>query len=190
VSNEPALAAPAEFARIKGTNRSTVSRAMKDRIRQAVVTRNGKQLINVELAMTLWDRNTAPNNNAKISKKKSEPARATVARQPADPAAAALLDAVMTTPDDEIPDRYDSESRKVHYQAELAKLQTLKERGELVQVTDVKQEASRLARQVRDLLLMIPTRNAAKVVTMQDQEEVRALLQAEIESALRGLAGA
>jgi phage terminase Nu1 subunit (DNA packaging protein) len=96
----------------------------------------------------------------------------------------------MTTPDDEIPDRYDSESRKVHYQAELAKLQTLKERGELVQVTDVKQEASRLARQVRDLLLMIPTRNAAKVVTMQDQEEVRALLQAEIESALRGLAGA
>jgi hypothetical protein len=43
---------------------------------------------------------------------------------------------------------------------------------------------------VRDLLLMIPTRNAAKVVTMKDQEEVRALLQAEIESALRGLAGA
>jgi hypothetical protein len=43
---------------------------------------------------------------------------------------------------------------------------------------------------VRDLLLMIPSRNAAKVATMQDQEEIRGLLQAEIESALRGLASA
>jgi hypothetical protein len=190
VSKEPALASPAEFARIKGTNRSTVSRAMKDRIRQAVVTQNGKQLINVELAMTLWDKNTAPNNNAKISQKEAKPARPAVARQPADPAAAALLDAVMTTPDDEIPDRYDSESRKVHSQAELAKLQTLKERGELVPASEVRQEAARLARQVRDLLLMIPNRNAAKLATLRDQEDVRALLQVEIESALRGLASA
>jgi hypothetical protein len=55
---------------------------------------------------------------------------------------------------------------------------------------DVRTEASRLARQVRDLLLIIPSRNAAKVATMQDAEEIRALLQAEIESALRGLANA
>jgi hypothetical protein len=188
VIEEPALATPAEFARIKGADRSTVSRAMKDRIKRAIVTRNGKRMIDVELAMSLWDKNTTPNNNAKISQKKQAPAQQVVARQPADPAAAALLNTVLTTPDDEIPDRYDSESRKVHYQAELAKLQTLKERGELVPVADVRQEASRIARQVRDLLLNIPTRNAAKVATMQDQEEVRALLQNEIEMALRGLA--
>jgi phage terminase Nu1 subunit (DNA packaging protein) len=63
----------------------------------------------------------------------------------------------------------------------------MKAKGELVLADQVKQEASRLARQVRDLLLMIPSRNAAKVATMQDQEDIRALLQAEIESALRGL---
>ena len=190
MTEQQPLATPAEFARIKGTNRSTVSRAMKDRIRQAVVTRGGKQLIDVELAMGLWDRNTAPNNNAKISQKEGKPARPVVVREPSDPAAAALLDAVMTTPDDAIPDRYDSESRKIHYQAELAKLQTLRERGELVPASEVRQEAARLARQVRDLLLMIPNRNAARLATLQDQEEVRSLLQVEIESALRGLASA
>jgi hypothetical protein len=190
VRQEPTLVTPAEFARIKDANRSTVSRAMKDRIRKAVVTRNGKQFIDVDLGLALWDKNTAPNNNAKISQKQTPGPRPAVTRQPADPAAAALLDVVMTTPDDDIPDRYDSEARKVHYQAELAKLQTLKERGEMVLASDVKQEAARLARQIRDLLLMIPSRNAAKVATMQDQETIRQLLQDEIESALRGLAHA
>jgi phage terminase Nu1 subunit (DNA packaging protein) len=79
---------------------------------------------------------------------------------------------------------------KAVYEAELTRLELQKEKKELILADEVRQEASRLARQVRDLLLMIPTRNSAKVVTMQDQEEVRALLQAEIESALRGLAGA
>jgi hypothetical protein len=73
------------------------------------------------------------------------------------------------------------------YEAELTRLELMKEKRELILADDVKQEASRLAKQVRDLLLMIPTRNAAKVATMQDQEEVRSLLQSEIESALRGL---
>jgi hypothetical protein len=73
------------------------------------------------------------------------------------------------------------------YEAELTRLELMKEKKELILADEVKQEASRLAKQVRDLLLMIPTRNAAKMATMQDQEEVRALLQNEIESALRGL---
>ncbi|MFZ9959598.1 MAG: hypothetical protein ACO3GP_04330 [Candidatus Limnocylindrus sp.] len=76
------------------------------------------------------------------------------------------------------------------YQAERERLAVMREKGELVLAGDVKQEAARLARQVRDLLLMIPSRNAAKVATMQDAEEIRALLQAEIESAMRGLANA
>jgi hypothetical protein len=76
------------------------------------------------------------------------------------------------------------------YQAERERLAVMKEKGELVMASEVRQEAARLARQVRDLLLIIPSRNAAKVATMQDQEEVRALLQAEIESALRGLGNA
>jgi phage terminase Nu1 subunit (DNA packaging protein) len=66
----------------------------------------------------------------------------------------------------------------------------MKEKGELVLAADVRQEASRLARQVRDLLLIIPNRLAAKLAGMTDQDQVRSELQAEIESALRGLADA
>jgi hypothetical protein len=77
---------------------------------------------------------------------------------------------------------------KAVYEAELTRLELQREKKELISADEVRQEAARLARQVRDLLLIIPGRNAAKVATMQDQEEVRALLQGEIESALRGLA--
>lgn len=75
------------------------------------------------------------------------------------------------------------------YQAELARLSVMREKGELVLAEEVKGEAARLARQVRDLLLIIPSRNAARVAAMGDPEEVRSLLQGEIEGALRGLAG-
>jgi hypothetical protein len=76
------------------------------------------------------------------------------------------------------------------YKAERERLAMMREKGELILVSEVRQEAARLARQVRDLLLMIPNRNAAKLATLQDQEEIRVLLQTEIESALRGLANA
>jgi hypothetical protein len=66
----------------------------------------------------------------------------------------------------------------------------MKEKAELVLAAEVRQEASRLARQVRDLLLIIPNRLAAKLAGMTDQDQVRSELQAEIESALRGLADA
>jgi phage terminase Nu1 subunit (DNA packaging protein) len=66
----------------------------------------------------------------------------------------------------------------------------MKEKAELVLAAEVRQEASRLARQVRDLLLIIPNRLAARLAGMTDQDQVRSELQAEIESALRGLADA
>jgi phage terminase Nu1 subunit (DNA packaging protein) len=102
----------------------------------------------------------------------------------------ALKTLIMGLPEDQIPGLDVSRERKAHYDAEVARLEALKERQELVLVQEVRQEASRLAKQVRDLLLMIPARNAAKVAAMQDQEKVRALLQSEIETALRGLANA
>jgi hypothetical protein len=88
------------------------------------------------------------------------------------------------------PTMAEAQRAKAVCQAELARLELMKARDELVLAEQVKQEAARLARQLRDLLLMIPSRNAAKVATMQDAEEIRSLLQAEIESALRGLANA
>lgn len=84
----------------------------------------------------------------------------------------------------------DAQRAREVYRAERERLRLLQEKAELVATSDVRTEASRIARQVRDLLLIIPSRNAARVAAMSDPEDVRALLHVEIESALRGLANA
>ena len=96
----------------------------------------------------------------------------------------------MAAPDDDIPDRYDSEARKTHYQAELAKLQTLKERGELVPAAEVKARWFEHGRAIRDNLLGIPDRVAPQLAAITDTRAAHQLLTAEITAALRTLANA
>ena len=88
------------------------------------------------------------------------------------------------------PSMAEAKRARAVYQAERERLAVMREKGELVPTHEVRQEAARLARQVRDLLLMIPARTAGKVATMQDQEQIRSYLMDEIETALRGLANA
>lgn len=94
---------------------------------------------------------------------------------------------VAALPEGEIPKLLVSMERRAHYEAELALLKMGREREDLVLADDVKKAASRLARTLRDLLLGIPNRNAARLAAMADPDEVRALLQSEIEGALRSL---
>jgi hypothetical protein len=81
-----------------------------------------------------------------------------------------------------------SKQVKAAYEAKLTELEYKERSGEMGNLQDVRKEAARLARQVRDLLLIVPSRNAAKVAAMSDPEDVRALLQQEIELALKGMA--
>ena len=174
-----------EFARIRGVTPAAVTHAIRSgRIRGAIVTRNGREFIDHDLAMELWERNTISDEPPASRPSAASPRQATAKDQDE---LRGIVDAI---PDDEIPDINDSRKRRAYYQAEREKQEALKNRGELVPVTDVRREAARLARQVRDLLLIIPARNAAKLCTMNDQEDIRLLLQVEIESALRGLADA
>jgi hypothetical protein len=83
-----------------------------------------------------------------------------------------------------------SKQVKAAYEAKLTELEYKERMGTVVPTDDVKKEAARLARQVRDRMLIIPARSSAMLATMQDQEQVRQLLQEEIEMALRGLADA
>ena len=76
---------------------------------------------------------------------------------------------------------------KAVYEAELTRLELQRTKKELISADEVRQEAARLARQVRDLLLTIPGRNAAKIASIQDTQAIRDLLEAEIRNALRGL---
>jgi hypothetical protein len=182
------LVRPAEFALIRGVSKASVSSAMKDRIRGAIVEQDGVRWLDKELALELWNRNTKRNNNAVVDAPQAVRPPVTKRKPPADAAAAALVDAVMSTPDDQIPDRYDSEARKVHYQAELAKLQTLKERGELVPAAEVKARWFEHGRAIRDNLLSIPDRIASQLAASTDAREVHVLLSEEISGALRVLA--
>lgn len=141
----------------------------------AVQKVNGRWRINPALADAQWADNTepAPAPASAPAQPRHRPERQP--RQSAPPGGPTLAEA--------------KRARAV-YQAERERLAVMREKGELILAADVRQEATRLARQVRDLLLIIPARNAARVAAMQDQEDIRALLQAEIESALRGLANA
>jgi hypothetical protein len=129
---------------------------------------NGRWQIDAPLADAQWAGNT---NNMPDS---GELPESTSTRQP--------------HPADGGPSLAQAKRAKAVYEAELTRLALQREKKELVLADEVRREASRLARQVRDLLLMIPGRNAAKVATMQDQEAIRELLENEINSALRGLA--
>ena len=158
-------------------------------------------MLDRDKALELWDRNTKRNGSERVSadaqhrdRRKLKPdvagARLPPPAQVPNATGDQLKSLIMGLPEDQIPGLDVSRERREHYNAEIARLQALKERGEMGNLQDVRKEASRLAHQLRDLLLIIPSRNAAKVAVMTDPEEIRALLQAEIESALRGLASA
>ena len=171
-----------ELAVLKGCSPAAVSYAVKHgRISDAVVEKDGKRWLDRDLALELWNKNTRATHNSKVSR----PDPVENKPNPED-----LRERIDALPEDQIPGLNDSKARREHYLAEKAKLEVQTMQGDLVPAAQVRQEATRLARQVRDLLLIIPSRNAAKVATMQDAEEIRLLLQNEIESALRGLANA
>ena len=190
------LVRPAEFAQIKGVTRQTVATAMKSRIAAAVVERGGKKLLRREMALELWDRNTARNNNAVVGARGEPVKTAPVAPRPAAPQpgpAARVSDDDLAAfirglPEDQIPDLNESRARREHYQAEKAKLEALQGRGELVPAEEVKREAFAMGRQIRDAMQGIPDRVASLLAASSDVREVHRMLTEEIRVALRGLA--
>lgn len=183
-----------DFARLKGVSAPAVTIAAKKRIKDAIVESNGRRMLDRDKALELWDRNTKRNGSEKLSPEAKARARRPLKDDDGSPAVE--IDApsrdqikrlIMGLPEDQIPGLDVSRERKEHYQAEIARLDALAKRRELVPGDVVTKEASRLGRQVRDLLLIIPGRNAANLATMQDAEAIKSLLENEIHTALRGL---
>ena len=184
-----------DFARLKGVSAPAVTIAAKSRIKDAIVESGGKRMLDRDKALKLWDRNTKRNGSEKLSPEAMARARrplkadaGSVVTGIPKPSPDQLKTLIMGLPEDQIPGLDVSRERKEHYLAEVARMDALAKRRELVPGDAVTKEASRLGRQVRDLLLIIPGRNAANLATMQDAEAIKALLEAEIHTALRGLA--
>lgn len=154
---------------LRGTSHVAVLKAIDTgRLTEPAVRKaNGRWQIDAPLADAQWAGNT---NNMPDSGELPEPVNT---RQP--------------HPEGGGPSLAQAKRAKAVYEAELTRLELQKEKRELINADEVKQEAARLARQVRDLLMTIPGRNAAKVATMQDSDAIRVLLESEIVNALRGL---
>ena len=183
------LLSQSDYAKRRGCSEAAVNTARKQRIKAAEVIRDGKTLIDAEMADALWAQNTRRRRGSNPSSPKNKPEPSPppppAARPPTDRELKAFI---MGLPEDQIPtDVNEIIRRKEHYNAERQRVAALRERGAVGSLADVDAAASRVARQLRDLLLIIPSRNAAKVAAMTDPEDIRTLLQAEIESALRGL---
>jgi hypothetical protein len=172
------LVTKSAYARSRGCTPAAVTTAIKSgRIKAAVVTRDGKELLDLDKANDLWARNTQ-------QQPPSTQAPATPAKPPADRDIRAFIEGL---PEDEIPELNWSRARREHYSAEREKIGALRDREAVGNLSEVRTRAAKLARQVRDLLLIIPSRNAARLAAMSDPEDVRALLEQEIEGALKGL---
>lgn len=203
----PELVSFAEFARIKGVKPPSVTEAVKSRIAQAVVIRNGRRMLNRDLALSLWDRSSRstyervrtgkPVASSRQRRADREPTveapPAEVVedrerRRPADATAAAVAEAVMKLPDDMIPEIAESLERKEHYRAELAKVQALQARSEVGSIREMEREAFALAKAVREGMLSIIPRISADLAATSDAFEVERLLEAEVSTALRMLA--
>ena len=171
---------------LRGTSHVAVINAIKgERLTPPAVRREGSRwIINAELADEQWATRTDPSEYGGQAGGGSRPIgiETPVQQQPA------------TLPPPPSPKGGPSlavsKQVKAAYEAKLTELEYKERSGDMGNLQDVRKEAARLARQVRDLLLIVPSRNAAKVAVMSDPEEIRALLQQEIESALRGLGNA
>lgn len=178
------LVRKSDFAKARGVTAAAVSQAIKSgRIRAAVVTRNGREWIDHEKAMLLWDKNTQqqPPSTKERAAKVSGPAQER-------PTAKQLQAFIEGLPEDQIPDLNDSRARREHYLAEKARLEALQGRGELLPADQVKAQAFALARAVRDGMLGIPDRLAPVLAATMDSRQVHQLLSDEIRVALRSLA--
>jgi len=171
----------AELAAIKGCSKAAVTYASKSRIAGAVVIKDGKKWLDRDLALELWNKNTADTHTTKVSR--PDPVDAPPPRD-----ARELRAKVDALPDDSIPELNESRARREHYQAELAKLQVTQQRGELVPVDQVKKEAFALGRSVREALANLADRLSHQLAGETDPARIHKVLSDEHRAALVELA--
>ena len=162
----------ADLAQLKNVSRSAVSQRESTGVLDgAIVKHNGKTLLNKDLAMELWDKNTAPvlNQIPAITKKE-------------------LKKQIDEMPADEIPDFNVSRARKEHWNASLAKLQVQQQKKELIPVTDIKKSSFELGRAIRESLSNIADRLAPQCAGETDSQVILRLLTEEHRNALEEIA--
>lgn len=155
----PKKLSPPKFAKLIGVSQSAVSRAINTgRLpNSAKMLPSGHYEIDVEVGQVEWVQN-------KMRGARNVPERG-------DLEGSAI----------------ESERKKKHYDAELARLKFEKEAGKLLDASKVEKESFKVARVVRDAILAIPARMSAELAGMTNPFEIEALLEKEFRTALENL---
>ena len=153
-----------------------MTHASKSRIADAVVVKDEKKWLDRDLALELWNKNTAATHASKVSRPDPVDALSRDARE--------LRQKVAGLPDDEIPELNESRARREHYQAELAKLEVDLKRRDLVPAVEVQREAFALGRSVREALANLADRLSHQLAGETDPARIHAVLTDEHRSAL------
>ncbi len=137
-----------DLAKIKNVSKSAVSqKKAKGIFKQALVkTKDGKELLDKDLALKLWDGvYIAPTNTKKELKEKID-----------------------SLPADSIPDFAESKAKREFYLAELAKLDVDQKKKDLIAVTEIKKSSFEIGRAIRENLSNLADRLASQVAGETD----------------------
>ena len=163
----------ADLAKLKNVSRAAVTKKKKTgALNSAIVNHNGKELVNKDLALELWGKNT-------------DPARGVISV--ATPTKQELKKKVDSLPDDAIPDFNVSRARKEHYLSELAKIQVAQQKKELMPVTEIKKTSFQLGRSIRESMANLADRLSNEIAGETDPQAIHKLLTEEHRAALEQL---
>jgi hypothetical protein len=163
----------ADLAKLKSVSRSAVAqKKQKGILKDAIVKVGNREMLNKDLALELWDKNT-------------DPARGVISV--ATPTKQELKKKVETLPDDAIPDFNVSRARKEHYLSELAKIQVAQQKKELMPVTEIKKTSFQLGRSIRESMANLADRLSNEIAGETDPQAIHKLLTEEHRAALEQL---
>ena len=158
----------ADLAQLKNVSRSAVSQRKRTGILEgAIVKHNGKTLLNKELAVELWDKNSVPAPSPITAETKKE-----------------LKKQVQEMPADQIPDFNVSRAKNEFYKAELARIQVAQQKKELISAKEVEKKSFELAVGIREAFLTLPDRVSNLFASETDATAIDGVLRKEIHSCL------
>ena len=158
----------ADLAKIKGVSRSAVSQRRQTGIlKDAIVKVNGRELLNKDEAVRLWDQNSVPAPKAITAQTKKE------LKKQVDGMAA-----------DEIPDFNISRAKKEFYTAELARIQVEQQKKELISAKEVEKKSFEMAVGIREAFMTLPDRVSNLFASETDASAIDSVMRQEIHSCL------
>ena len=158
----------ADLAKIKGVSRSAVSQRRQTGIlKDAIVKVNGRELLNKDEAVRLWDQNSVPAPSPITAQTKKE-----------------LKKQVDGMSADEIPDFNISRAKKEFYTAELARIQVEQQKKELISAKEVEKKSFEMAVAIREAFLTLPDRVSNLFASETDASAIDSVMRQEIHSCL------